>query len=121
MSARCKDSFDYSDHIVLYIVQYIFIAVIELTYITVRRSMMQTPFSNWAFFGDFISASTAFTIIYYSLRGVLFTSMYFHSVTENLAAVVIVVLFAAAPLVLFANSNIWYKISIGTLKPSDER
>jgi hypothetical protein len=85
--SRCKETFDFSDHIVLYCVQYIVVVSLEIAHIIQSGNV-----AGYAF-----SLITAIFIILFSLRALLFTAMFFHSVEENIAAVLIFLFCVVTP------------------------
>ena len=88
----CVDHFDFSDHIVFYIVQVLVPCAIELGY--------AVHVASFNFHGGgmrnrktwlriFPTALACLVLLYLSLRAVLFTSMYFHTPNENVAGYVL--------------------------------
>jgi hypothetical protein len=109
---RCYNEFDYSDHIVLFVVQYVFISAIEIAYVLERRSRTRQPLTIASLLGsaDALTVIPAAALILLSLRGALFTSMFFHTVAENLTALAVIIVFAFVPLLYFSRSSYWYNM-----------
>ena len=92
----CKDGFDYSDHIVLHMVQYIIPAAIELAY--VRVQCISTNRRSSSTYKYIPTVALAVVIIAVSLRSMLLTGMFFHTGAESFAALLIVFFLFAIPL-----------------------
>ena len=97
---RCKDEFDFSDHIVLYTVQYIYIAAMEVSQLSSASQQRDRPRRLKYLLPILVSVF----IILLSLRAIFFTAMFFHTTSENLAALLVVLLLALVPMkLLFPN------------------
>eukprot|EP01034_Spumella_vulgaris_P027840 gene27840-34621_t len=104
----CRMEFDFSDHVVLAIVQYIIPSMLELYYLLQRtsnshnannHSASNTPkeeLSKSVWYIMPIMACVA--IIALNLRIILFACMFFHTPAENLAALLIALVFGFLPL-----------------------
>mmetsp|Transcript_18834 Transcript_18834/g.31530 ORF Transcript_18834/g.31530 Transcript_18834/m.31530 type:complete len:279 (-) Transcript_18834:167-1003(-) len=108
-SKRCRLLFDFSDHIVLNLVQYILPCVLEIHYCWYnyshssqdiearqKQGFILPPFrSNMA---SYLVTIVALVIIGFNLRSILFTSMFFHTHAENAVGFLIAALLAYRPL-----------------------
>ena len=94
MEGVCKDGFDFSDHIVLYSVQYIYISTIELAYIYEQPRRMKYV----------LSVVCATLIMLFSLRSIFFTALLFHTIVENIVALLVVITFVSLPLKVILES-----------------
>jgi hypothetical protein len=96
---RCHDSFDYSDHTVLYFTHYLVPMAIELTYVLYYSEHAKSPHlgSRWAYFLPLLSI---FAILLVTLRSVFFTAMYFHTGNESVVALEVVFLGVVLPIYL---------------------
>lgn len=90
----CRESFDYSDHIVLYLAQYAVPVAMELAYVYARchfnRSRVLAKY--------FLTVVAALVLLGVVVRGVLLTSMFFHTGTESFTALAVVLFLLIAPL-----------------------
>lgn len=94
---KCKSSFDFSDHIVLYLVHYLLPVSLELQYVFERQHIIHPPlmkgfgllniyipsFEYWA---TIISATI---ICILSYRGIFITALLFHTALESFVAMII--------------------------------
>ena len=80
----CKDHFDYSDHIVLYLAQYCVPLSIELAYVysisNHNRFHMLLRY--------FLTVLVSMVLLGISIRGILLTSMFFHTGMSNYALLI---------------------------------
>jgi hypothetical protein len=101
-SCRCKMMFDFSDHIVLCVVQYILPVMLELHYSCTKA--LRDSSSAAVINGEKVTSYTAFLpttvptvvnfvfgllIVLVCLRGMLLTSMFFHTRMENVVGLTI--------------------------------
>lgn len=101
---KCRDYFDFSDHIVLFYGQYILPAIIEFTYASISFG---TGSNNWVFYISTLLSSSA--IFIYS-RCILFTTLFFHTPLESIVATVLVLIVSGGLIYSYANSNLWKKL-----------
>eukprot|EP01041_Mallomonas_annulata_P011909 gene11909-24945_t len=80
---RCRDRFDFSDHVVFYMIHYMLVASLELSYVSER---VGSQLSTWHYF---FSIFSSFLIIASTMRFTFFTTLYFHSPLENIVALII--------------------------------
>ena len=155
---RCRLLFDFSDHIVLSMVQYMLPCVLEIHYVLYRRhsnndngkgngndicidscknnkkdsygedstsgrssSSSAAPYNNAinaiSTSGDqfspvissFLTILVSIIIMLGSFRSIVFTSMFFHTRLENLAAFIIVMLFVYLPIYSSRIVKIWVR------------
>lgn len=99
---RCKPAFDFSDHIVLYIGHYMVPMFLECSYVLseVRRAKLKT-----ADYAPTLIVSVVLIVLV--ARAMLFTTMYFHTVEENVLAVGISVVLLVVP-VLYSRKSVLY-------------
>ena len=104
----CRDAFDYSDHIVLYLAQYAIPVAIEVAYVHSRchfnRLRMLTKY--------FLTALAALMLLGVVVRGVLLTSMFFHTGAESVTALAVVLFLLVAPLYWAADKVPWADIAV---------
>lgn len=91
--------FDYSDHVVLFIAQYIFPSILELLYLTFYDELSTEGYAlsvaPWLLrLAMFVPAA----IIVFSLRALMFTMLFFHTPMENIVALMICLLFPIIPM-----------------------
>lgn len=106
-----SDNFDFSDHVVLYVANYMVPAVLEAAYAytsLVTLSMNGTV--QWLRYAPVIGASLIMTLL--TFRGLLFTCMFFHSPLESAVGMGVVSLFILAPLYVLAGSSYWHHSTI---------
>ena len=103
ISNRCKDYFDYSDHVVLYIGQYIVPATIEMAFVYARTGFNRAAARS----KYFLTMLIAFFMIAVSLRAMLMTCMFFHTWQESIVALFVVFVLLVYPLALFSNTAMW--------------
>lgn len=97
---RCQLAFDFSDHIVLFAVQYIFPSFLEIVHISSTHGFLSdTPeISAKSSYGIartlyWIPFIVALGLILVCLRCMIFTMLFFHTPKENLVAVMVVAIF----------------------------
>jgi len=104
-SNKClSDNFDFSDHIVLYVANYLVPAAVELSYayttvVTVGGTM------QWLRYVPVACAALAMSLV--TLRGVLFTTMFFHTPLESLVGLAVVLVSVVLPIYFLAVTNFW--------------
>ena len=101
--------FDFSDHIVLNMVQYMLPCCLEVHY---SLSQLQQHAQSYRA-GDYLkvfSIGAAFTIMFFNLRSILLTSMFFHTFAENFVGFAIAAVVVAAPLYSRVVSTFWVQI-----------
>lgn len=96
---KCINDFDFSDHIVLLIVQYVFIMVLELAFIAHKLSLSNIHGSKWVYGLYYISLAAVATILMLSFRGIFFTALFFHTPAENIVALILALMFSFAPII----------------------
>ena len=122
-TCRCRDFFDFSDHIVLYLVHYIAPAALELAAI---RSKIQArhlqyqqdsaiEFSVSGVIVYLAPVLVALSLFILSLRGMWFTVLYFHTQLENIVAAAVATVCVAFPLSALAGSWLWSTAVHGTV------
>lgn len=82
----CRDNFDFSDHIVLYMVQYALPCVIEMAY------MLNSGHKRY-----WLSWVIALAVLAVAVRGIAITSMYFHTREESFVGLLVSILLAYLP------------------------
>lgn len=103
---RCLMLFDFSDHIVLNMVQYMLPCLLEVHYSLCQLQQHAQNFRT----GDYlkvIAIGAASTIMFFNLRSLLLTSMFFHTLAENLVGFSIAAVVVAAPLYSRVVSSFW--------------
>ena len=93
-SISCKVEFDFSDHVVLFLVQYCVPVSFELSYCLSRR--VGSVFHRSV---QFVNILTCLSLLGFSFRGLFFTSIYFHTSAEILAGLAIVFSFVYLPVI----------------------
>ena len=111
-TGRCKDAFDFSDHVVLHMAQYMIPSAIELAYVYLQCT--RTDIKAASVYKYFLTIISAASIIAISLRGILQTGMFFHSGAENVTAGLVVFVFVIAPLLKWSNSSFFVKALLPT-------
>lgn len=96
----CKQSFDYSDHLVLLLSHFVTVAGLEATYV-IHVSSLQPLRKYWA------TMLSAVVVAGLALRTLLFTGMFFHTYQENLLALVVYAATLLLPLCLLSGSRIF--------------
>lgn len=91
---RCKVEFDFSDHVVLFLVQYCVPVSFELSYCLSRR--VSSLFHRMV---QLANTLTCLLLLGFSFRGIFFTSTYFHTSAEILAGFTIVISFVYFPII----------------------
>jgi hypothetical protein len=114
----CNNQFDFSDHIVLYLSQYVLPSVIELAYVRVQCTRRDRDRSSAARYILPIAASLSIVLV--SLRGMLLTGMFFHTGLESLVAVLIVFIFAVGPVLMYSGSSYFMKALLPGLVDRDD-
>jgi hypothetical protein len=96
---KCELKFDYSDHVVLFVAQYIFPSILELLYLafydelsTVGYALSMAP---WLLR---LTMLVPAAIIVLSLRAMMFTMLFFHTPMENILALMICLIFPILPI-----------------------
>lgn len=111
-TSRCHESFDYSDHTVLYFTQYLVPMALELTYVVYYSEHVKNPQlgSSWSYFLPVIAT---LSILFITLRSIFFTAMYFHTGNESVVALEIVFLGVIVPLYLSRRNPYFQCIFLG--------
>lgn len=109
-SCRCKDNFDFADHVVLYACQYLAPLSIEAAYITsIIFSTRGTLTGGLVRYAAPLAACALLGVL--CLRSMFFTSLYFHTPAEILTAFVGVLALMYFPLHLFLpKSKFWTSV-----------
>ena len=100
-----SDNFDFSDHIVLYVANYLVPASAELAYayttvVTAGGTMQWLRYAS--------VACAALAINFFTLRGVLFTTMFFHTPLESLVGLGVALVSVVLPVYLLAGTTFWH-------------
>mmetsp|Transcript_30503 Transcript_30503/g.29131 ORF Transcript_30503/g.29131 Transcript_30503/m.29131 type:complete len:302 (+) Transcript_30503:128-1033(+) len=118
---RCKNHFDFSDHIVLYLVQYIIPSTLELTYIYIQHYKNNKKIKD-TILKYFVPILASLFVICVSTRGILLTCTFFHTGLESLTAVGIIFLFFLFPLYYVISTPIFLNTILMLDKiPSDDK
>ena len=105
------DQFDFSDHIVLYVVNYLAPAAIEVAY--AHTALAATGGGTWLRYSPAVGAACILSLI--TLRGLLFTCMFFHSPLESAVGLAVATLGVLLPLYAFAETSSWHGACISVL------
>lgn len=115
---NCREKFDYSDHIVLYMAQYAVPISIELAYVYSRSNFTR----SYTLFKYFMTVLSSVVLLGICIRGVLLTSMYFHSAVESFAGLLVVLLCLIGPLYFLADkTSLWADIAMPAISPLNSR
>lgn len=110
---KCLLNFDFSDHIVLSIVQYVFPAMLELNYIFINKfsGVSKSNMSTLLFY-LFYSGPILFLllIIGINLKLMFFTTLFFHSPIENIVGMLLGLIWLS-PLLNPKYIELWYNIT----------
>jgi hypothetical protein len=90
----CKDNFDYSDHVVLYMVQYGLPCLIEISH------AMAHSLANHKFIATFILAGL---LLVNSIKGVIATAIHFHTREETIVAILVSLGLAYLPAYIYTH------------------
>lgn len=96
----CKQSFDYSDHLVLLLAHFVTVAGLEATYV-IYVSNLQPLREYWA------TMLCAVAVTGLAGRTLLFTGMFFHTYQENFLALGVFAVFVLLPLSLSSGSRLF--------------
>lgn len=107
VQCRCNNQFDFSDHIVLYLAQYVLPSVIELAFVRVQSTRKDRDRSSATRYIPTITASLFIVLV--SLRGMLLTGMFFHTAAESLVAVLLVFFLVISPVLMYSGSSYFMK------------
>jgi hypothetical protein len=110
-----SDNFDFSDHIVLYVANYLVPAVIEAAY---SYTSFLTSGGSQPWLRCFPVAAASLLMTMLTLRGVLFTCMFFHTPLESVVGFAISTITVLLPLYLLAGTNFWHNASVTLLQNS---
>ena len=111
-TVSCKDAFDFSDHIVLHMAQYMLPSAIEIAYVYLQCTRTDIEAASvYKYLPTLISAALILAI---SLRGILLTGMFFHTGAENVTAGLVVFIFVIVPLLKYSNSSFFVKALLPT-------
>ena len=110
-NACLGEQFDFSDHIVLYVANYLAPAAVEVAY--AHTNLASTGGGTWLRYSP--AVGSAFIMGLVTLRGILFTCMFFHSPLESLVGLGVVSLGVLLPLWVLAESSFWHSACISTL------
>ena len=102
---RCREAFDFSDHLVLYISHYIIPCAIELSLILFRTNSSTNQRFEYLYAYTILICSI---LILLTLRGILFTTMYFHTQYENIVGYIISILFLGLPVYMISYHRYWH-------------
>lgn len=91
---NCVDHFDFSDHIIFYVAQMMIPAALEIGYV-LGFNRASRRWKHWLLMLPSILASLV--LLFFALRAMMFTSIYFHTPKENMVALMLVLLFAVLP------------------------
>lgn len=111
----CHEIFDFSDHIVLYMLHYILPAALELAYVIIRISV--DKLSSIAGLVKYVMPIIASIVIcLVSLRSILFTCMFFHTPLENFVGLLIASFGGFLPILLLLSKPCWAACVYGSTK-----
>lgn len=113
---RCKLIFDFSDHIVLSMVQYILPCIYEihysLSYHKHTEGANNIKNKNNMNYKRYFAIIAAIAIILLNLRSILFTTMFFHTSLENITGFLICIILVYLPLYHNYSITLWIKEAI---------
>ncbi|KAJ1424842.1 hypothetical protein B484DRAFT_451361 [Ochromonadaceae sp. CCMP2298] len=111
-SSKCQLLFDFSDHIVLSLVQYMLPCVLEAHYCLCSCGLLGTSPSGGATSSAYAAPSllAAAIIVLASLRSMLLTCMYFHTSMENAVGFAVAAALAYAPLCTKRAAVLWAQV-----------
>lgn len=112
---RCHDHFDFSDHIVLYMLHYMLPAALELAYVFIRISVEKNS-SIAGIIKYFMTIFASIAICLASLRSILFTTMFFHTPMENFVGWLVALLGGYLPVLLIVSKPYWAACVYGSSK-----
>ena len=108
-----SDNFDFSDHIVLYVANYLVPAALEAAY--AYTSLLTAGGSlPWLRYAPVAAASLLMATL--TLRGVLFTCMFFHTPLESIVGLGVVSGAVLVPLYALAGTNFWHNAAVTLLQ-----
>jgi hypothetical protein len=95
-------NFDFSDHIVLFIVQYIYPSFAEIIHLIWQKRLFDNNNNSGTIirYLYWIPFLIALILILLSLRSLMFTMLFFHSPAENLVALLVCLIGLYFPLIL---------------------
>lgn len=107
--SRCMMQFDFSDHIVLFVAQYITPALLELDYLLVHRLSGTTGRNSSSANSVYLLPVVLCALsIFISLRAAFFTCLYFHTPAENLVGFAFAASCTLLPLCLHPGTVRWW-------------
>lgn len=112
LTCRCRTLFDYSDHIVLFYAHYLVPCAMEFT-VVLTKALMQKGSLSQSMCKFAVPLLSIVALVVLSMRGFLFTTMYFHTHLENIVAYLIAVVFVGLPVCLVANTRLWWWSVLG--------
>ena len=111
----CKDNFDFSDHIVLWVAHFLIPATMELVYSACHFfSVKGASLTLLIRFSATIISSIV--LIFFALRGVLLTAMFFHTPTESIVGFLLVGATIVVPIYILAGKPYWRACIYGGVK-----
>jgi len=101
-SNECTEQFDFSDHVVFYVVNVIIPCTLELSWIL--HEVEPTPLKAMSWSRCVPTLVLALTAGFFSLRNIMFTAMFFHTPLESASALAITMVTVVFPLYSNADS-----------------
>jgi len=95
-SKECFEQFDFSDHIVFYVVNVIIPCTLEISWTLHEVEPTAAKAISWA--RCVPTLVLALTLCFFSLRNIMFTAMYFHTPLESAFALVVIVVTVVLPI-----------------------
>lgn len=95
-SKECMDHFDFSDHVVFYVVNVIVPCAFEIGW--VMHEVEPSPMRTISWSRCVPTLVLALTLCFFSLRNIMFTTMFFHTPLESASALVIIFVTVLFPL-----------------------
>ena len=112
MLCRCKDHFDFSDHIVMYIAHYLVPCAMELAVVATRAfSERGSVLSICLQYGVSLGACVLFLSV--AIRAMFLSCMFFHTPLESIAGAALVVLLVVTPCFFLDGSTYWRAACVG--------
>lgn len=113
---RCREQFDFSDHIVLFISHYFVPCSLEIAAILVKiQCKLPYGFTQTAGLMYYsVPLLVCFTLVGFNIKSTLDTSTYFHTFAENLFALFLTIVFVGLPLHFFADTRYWCACVFGS-------
>lgn len=114
-SHSCKDAFDFSDHIVLWVAHFIIPATMEIAY-AACHFFSNKGSSLISLFRFGATIFSALVIMGCAVRGILLTSMFFHTPLESVVGFGLVLSTIVVPIYILAGKPYWRACIYGGIK-----